>query len=142
MPDPTGTAIEPVKSVVIKVDPKVIHPAGTPGELLIVSSVLALNPVAESHIATPVVAAGASATPELTSGVPRVTVAFDVMVNDAVATIPRVPVTVINWLPATKLAVRGAAVTMNWNTVVPCSVFIGVAGTNGEIVVRVAPFPI
>lgn len=109
-----------------------------------VRTVLALNPVAESHIATPAVPAGASATPEFTAADPRVTVAFEVIVNAVVATFPRLSVTVTFWLPATKLAVSGFAVITNWNTDVPCSVTIGDIGMLCAIVVRVAlaPFPI
>jgi hypothetical protein len=116
--------------------------AGTPGELVIVSKELALNPVTESHAATPAVPFGAYATPELTVAEPRVTIACAVTVNVADATLPRLSVTVTIWLPAAKLAVSGDLVTLNWNADVPCSVTIGVAGINGEIVVGVKPFPI
>lgn len=101
-----------------------------------------MNPDTESHAATPVAPAGAYGTPELTVADPRVTVACAVIVNAADATSPRLSLTVISWLPAAKLAVSVDAVTLNWNADVPCSVTIGVAGINGEIVVGTAPFPI
>ena len=85
---------------------------------------------------------GAYDAPVSTAPKPRVTGAFGVMVNVAVAALLRLSVTVIAWAPATKLAVRVAVVTANWNAVVPCSVTVGVAGINGEIVVGVAPLPI
>lgn len=121
---------------------KVIHAAGTPGELVIVSKELALNPVTERYAATPVAPAGAYATPELTVADPRVTITCGVMVNAADATLPRLSLTVIIWVPAAKSAVSGDLVTLNWNADVPCSVTIGVAGINGEIVVGATPFPI
>ena len=109
---------------------------------MIASNVFGLNPDTERYDATPAVPFGAYATPELTVADPRVMVAFAVIVNAADATLPRLSVTAIIWLPATKSAVSGDLVTLNWNADVPCSVTIGVAGINGEIVVGATPFPI
>lgn len=69
-------------------------------------------------------------------------VTVGVIANEAIATLPRLSVTVIAWAPAAKLALRVAAVTVNMNAVVPCSVTPGVAGTSGARVSRGAAFPI
>lgn len=107
-----------------------------------VNTELALNPDTESHAATPVAPAGAYGTPELTVADPRVTVAFAVMVNAAVAMSPRLSLTVIIWLPDTKSAVKVAADTWNWNADVPCSVTDTVEGIIVVIEVGVGPLPI
>jgi hypothetical protein len=73
----------------------VVHPAGTPGELVIDNSVFALKPVADrkdTTLATPV---GAAGTPESITPTPNVRVTFGVTVNEAVPTLPRLSVTVI-----------------------------------------------
>lgn len=81
--------------------PKVIHPAGTPGEPVIVSRVLALKPVTERKATTLAVPVGAYATNELVAPTPRVTVAVGVMANVADAVFPRLSVTAIALEPAT-----------------------------------------
>jgi len=121
---------------------KVVHPAGTPGDPVMVSAVLGLKPFAEKNATTLGVVAGAYATPELTAPTPSVMVTVGVIVNDAMATSPRLSVTVIVWAPAAKLASREAAVTVNMNATVPCSVTFAIAGTVGESVSRGAAFPI
>jgi len=140
----TDPVAEPEASVVIPGYPPVVivtHPSGTPGEPVTVRAVFGLKPLTDKNDTTLAVPLGAYATPELVEPTPNDIVTVGVIVNEAVATSPRLSVTVIIWAPAAKFA-SAAEVIENMNAEVPCSVTDGDAGTSGDNASRGAAFPI
>lgn len=89
------------------------------------------------------VLAGAKVVPELPDAVlPNASVAFDVMVNVAIPTLPRLSVTVTVCAPATPALVATApAGIVNKNTDVPCSVTTETAGAIAAALVEPTMLP-
>jgi hypothetical protein len=130
---------------------ELVHAIGMFAAAVIDTTALAFKPVAEMNSFAGV-PAGAKVVPEFTLPAPRVSVTFGVTVNVAVATLPKLSVTVTVCAPATPACeVAFPAGVVNMNAAVPCSVtFAGVyvaalalalLPTLTEVIVAVGPKP-
>jgi len=88
--------------------------------------VLGLKPVTDKYSTTLDVPAGAAGMPEFCAAVPSVNVTRGVMVKAPVALLPKLSTTKTQCAPPVESTAPEG--TVNWNTHVPCSVTVGLAG--------------